>query len=144
MPLTAETPDLDLSLLSEIGCKHYAKMQSLLQREEGKEHASKHLSASCPRNASSNEIRMTSEIHYPSRPPTDTYVPWWRRRRGLGTQPGNAASVSSSVNQGMGGDGPEILTCSDLRGSRGGLLEGAEERLRRDTRKKGGEERRVE
>lgn len=59
MTLTAETEDLDLSLLREIGCGHYAEMQSLLQREGRRAHASKHLSASCPRNASSNKIRRT-------------------------------------------------------------------------------------
>lgn len=59
MTLTPEAEDLDLSLLSEKGRKHYAEMQSLLQRQGGSEHASEHLSASCPRNASSNKIRMT-------------------------------------------------------------------------------------
>lgn len=46
-------------------------------------------------------------------------------------------SVSSSVNQGMGGDGPEVPTCSELRWSRGGVWEGDRRRIEKNTRKKG-------
>lgn len=53
------------------------------------------------------------------------------------------ASVSSSVNQGMGGDGPEVPTCSELRWSRGGLWEG-DRRIEKRYRKERGEGRRIE